>query len=45
MFGSAGEQRVYRALKRLQTSFPEDDTISIAPLPGVRLRAGHTWEP
>lgn len=43
--GSVEEQRVYRALKRLQTSFPEHETIAIAPLPGVRLRAGHTWSP
>jgi hypothetical protein len=42
-FGSAEEQRVYRALRHLQKSFPEEETISIAPLPGVRLRAGHTW--
>ena len=45
VFGSTGELRVYRALKRLQASFPEDDTIAIAPLPGVRLRAGSTWTP
>ena len=44
-FGSAEELRVYRALKRLQSRFPEHDTIAIAPLPAVRLRAGHTWEP
>jgi hypothetical protein len=44
-FGSAEELRVYRALKGLQASFPEDDTIAIAPLPGVRLRAGNTWSP
>ena len=43
VFGSTGELRVYQVLKRLQASFPEDDTISIAPLPGVRLRAGNTW--
>ena len=41
-FGSTQELRVYRALKRLQASFPQEDTISIAPLPGVYLRAGHT---
>lgn len=45
VFGSTGELRVYRALKRLQARFPEDDTISIAPLPGVYLRARHTWSP
>jgi hypothetical protein len=44
-FGSAEELRVYRALKRLQADFPEHETIAIAPLPGVRLRLGHTWEP
>lgn len=44
-FGSAEELRVYRALKRLQARFPEHETIAIAPLPGVRLRSGHTWEP
>lgn len=44
-FGSADEQRVYRSLKRLQALFPEAETIAIAPLPGVRLRAGHTWSP
>ncbi|MGI8451957.1 MAG: hypothetical protein ACR2MP_33200 [Streptosporangiaceae bacterium] len=44
-FGSAEELRVYRALKRLQSRFPEHDTIAIAPLPTVRLRAGHTWTP
>jgi len=45
VFGSTGELRVYQVLKRLQASFPEDDTILIAPLPGVRLRAGNTWTP
>jgi hypothetical protein len=45
VFGSTGELRVYRALKRMQASFPQEDTISIAPLPGVRLRAGNTWSP
>jgi hypothetical protein len=45
-FGSAEELRVYRALKRLQAAkFREDDTIAIVPLPGVYLRAGHTWSP
>ncbi len=45
VFGSTEELRVYRVLKRLQASFPQEDTISIAPLPGVRLRAGNTWSP
>jgi hypothetical protein len=44
-FGSTQEHRVYEALKRLQSRFPEERTIAIAPLPGVRLRAGHTWSP
>lgn len=44
-FGSTEELRVYRALKGLQARFPQDDTFAIAPLPGVRLRAGHTWSP
>src|ERR1700683_502940 len=44
-FSSTEELRVYRALKRLQSKFPEHDTLAIAPLPGIRLRAGHTWEP
>jgi hypothetical protein len=44
-FGSAEELRVYRALKRLQARFPEQETIAIAPLPGVYLRSGHTWSP
>ncbi|WP_169979868.1 hypothetical protein [Microbispora sp. H10836] len=44
-FGSKEELRVYRALKRLQTRFPEHDTIAIAPLPGIRLRTGNTWSP
>ena len=44
-FGSREELLVYQALKRLQASLPEQDTIAIAPLPGVRLRAGHTWSP
>lgn len=44
-FGSSEELQVYRALKRQQSRFPEDTTIAIAPLPGVRLRSGHTWTP
>jgi len=32
-FGSAEELRVYRALKRLQSRFPEHDTIAIDPSP------------
>lgn len=44
-FGSAGELRVYRALRRLQESQPHDDTIAIVPLPGARLRPDHTWSP
>jgi hypothetical protein len=44
-FGSTEELQVYQALKRLQASFPQEDTISIAPLPGAYLREGHTWSP
>jgi len=44
-FDNGGELRLYQALKRIQAGFPEDETIAIAPLPGVRLRAGHTWSP
>jgi len=39
------ELRVYRALKGLQARFPQEDTISIAPLPAVRMRPGNTWSP
>ncbi|GAA2137915.1 hypothetical protein GCM10009760_18820 [Kitasatospora kazusensis] len=43
---SQEERTVYLALKEIQTTVtPEDRTIAIAPLPGVRLRAGHTWTP
>ncbi|MGH3223512.1 MAG: hypothetical protein ACRDPY_33305 [Streptosporangiaceae bacterium] len=44
-FGSTEELRVYRALKGLQARFPQEDTISIAPLPAVRMRPGNTWSP
>ena len=44
-FGSAEELRVYKSLKRLQRSFPEEETIAIAPLAGVHMRAGNTWSP
>jgi hypothetical protein len=44
-FGSAEELRVYRALKGLQRRFAQHETIAIAPLPGVRLRSGNTWNP
>ena len=44
-FGSAEELQVYRALRSLQIRFPQEDTISIAPLPAVRMRAGNTWSP
>ncbi|GGV45631.1 hypothetical protein GCM10010495_74000 [Kitasatospora herbaricolor] len=42
---SKEERIVYLALKDIQVAVPEDKTIAIAPLPGVRLRAGHTWTP
>ena len=44
-FGSQEELRVYQALRRLQNQLPQEDTIAIVPLPGTRLRAGHTWSP
>lgn len=44
-FGSPEELRVYRALRRLQDRASQEDTIAIVPLPGTRLRAGHTWSP
>jgi hypothetical protein len=43
-FTNEGELMVYRALKKLQESLPEDDTIGIFPLAGGRI-PGHTWEP
>ncbi|WP_406259364.1 hypothetical protein OH779_40650 [Actinacidiphila glaucinigra] len=43
--GSRQEHQVYRALKHIQATTPPDRTIAIAPLPGVRLQAGHTWTP
>jgi hypothetical protein len=43
--GSRQELVVYQALKRIQAATPPDRTIAIAPLPGVRLQAGHTWTP
>lgn len=42
---SQEERIVYLALKGIQAAIPEEKTIAIAPLPGVRLRAGHTWTP
>jgi hypothetical protein len=44
-FASIAEVNVYRALKKLQATTVEDRTIAILPLPGVWLRAGHTWTP
>ncbi|MER8160070.1 hypothetical protein [Streptomyces sp. NPDC094472] len=43
--GSRQEHQVYQALKQIQATTPPDRTIAIAPLPGVRLQAGHTWTP
>ena len=45
VFSNTFELAVYRALVRFQLDAPEENTIAIAPLPGVRLRAGHTWHP
>lgn len=38
-----GQENV--AYVRPRPALPEDDTIAIAPLPGVRLRSGNTWSP
>ena len=43
-FENDGELTVYRALKKIQETYPSDDTIAIFPLPGVRLPR-RTWEP
>jgi len=43
-FTNEGELTVYRALRRIQESFPADETMGIFPLPGGRL-ANRTWEP
>lgn len=47
-FTNAGELQVYEALRKLQDQSIERDphaTFSIAPLPGVHVGNGHTWEP
>lgn len=44
-FTNSGELRVYQVLKRIQSRFHAEDTIAIAPLPGVHLYEGHTWTP
>jgi hypothetical protein len=43
-FTNEGELTVYRALKKIQATYPGDDTIAIFPLPGGRL-PDKTWEP
>jgi hypothetical protein len=43
-FENDGELTVYRAVKKIQETYPSDDTIAIFPLPGVRLPR-RTWEP
>jgi hypothetical protein len=43
-FTNEGELTVYRALRKIQETFPSDDTIAIFPLAGGRLPK-RTWEP
>jgi hypothetical protein len=43
-FTNEGELTVYRALKKIQETYPKDETIGIFPLAGGRI-SGHTWEP
>lgn len=43
-FASDAEHKVYAVLKAKQESLPAEDTLSIAPLPGLRVRR-HTFEP
>jgi hypothetical protein len=43
-FTNEGELTVYRALKKIQETYPKDETIGIFPLAGGRIR-GFTWEP
>lgn len=45
VFANTWELAIYRALVRLQQAAAVDNTFAIAPLPGVRLRAGMTWHP
>ena len=44
-FASEAEMTVYRMLTELQAACREDRTFAVLPLPGARLRAGHTWTP
>jgi len=44
-FSNEHELRVYQSLVRLQESTKKEQTFAIAPLPGVRIRAGNTWTP
>lgn len=44
-FSNAYELAVYESLLRLQAATPEDRTFAVAPLPGVRIRAGNVWTP
>lgn len=43
-FASDAEHKVYAVLKAKQESLPAEDTLGIAPLPGLRVRQ-HTFEP
>lgn len=43
-FTNDGELKVYKALKKIQATYPSDDTLGIFPLAAGRL-PGRTWEP
>ncbi|GAA2247515.1 hypothetical protein GCM10010145_13310 [Streptomyces ruber] len=43
-FTNEDEHRVYQALKRWQAALPDNETIGIMPLGGMRVR-GNTFEP
>lgn len=43
-FTNDGELKVYKTLKKIQATYPKDDTIGIFPLPAGKV-PGRTWEP
>lgn len=43
-FGSVGEKRVYDVCKRVQAELMQNETVAVAPNPGVRVQ-GHTFFP
>jgi len=45
VFGSREELQVYRSLKAIQKTSPEDRTFTIVPLPGAHQRSGITVTP